>query len=85
MATSRSIPVVDFQQLSPWPGEDVSLADSPTVQELHTAFSTVGFVLLTNHGIGRNLVSQRASAVASLQDLGGGSGTYQPCTLHCVI
>ena len=55
MAVNKAIPVVNFRELSS-PGQDVDLADSPTVQELHTAFSTVGFVFLTNHGIGRKLV-----------------------------
>ena len=48
-----SIPVVDFSQMSV---EKVTEDDSPEsiqqlADEIHRAFSTVGFVYLKNHGI----------------------------------
>ena len=49
-----AIPVVDFQSAVSSSGE--GLAASPVVQQLHAAFTTVGFVFLTNHGIDRKLV-----------------------------
>ncbi len=56
LGTSRTmaIPVVDFQALS----EKGVTPDLPVVEELHSAFSTVGFVFITNHGIDRKLVSR---------------------------
>ena len=43
---SMEIKVVDFSGIST--GADVS---STVVDQLHEAFSTIGFVIITNHGI----------------------------------
>ncbi len=51
-----AIPVVDFQALSA--AEKGVTPDLPVIEELHSAFSTVGFVFITNHGIDRKLVSR---------------------------
>lgn len=48
------IPVVDFDGLS-----EQDIGNCPQVKEIHTAFSTVGFVFIKNHGIDRKLVSDR--------------------------
>ena len=56
MAAVNGIPVVDFQKVRDT--EDVSRC--PQVAELHAAFSQVGFVFLTNHGIKTELVSKLA-------------------------
>ena len=55
-----SIPVVDFSQMSV---EKVTEDDSPEsiqqlADELHRAFSTVGFVYLKNHGIPQQKVRE---------------------------
>ena len=51
MATVDRIPVVDFQRYSEGGGKD-----DPVVRALHEAFTTVGFVFLTNTGIDPMLV-----------------------------
>ena len=53
MAVAQSIPVVDFKGLST-DSEVSSLTE--LVQQLHSAFSKVGFVFIKNHGIERDLV-----------------------------
>ena len=53
MATEGFIPVVDFKDVLS--SDDLSAC--PQVQEIHHAFSKVGFVFLTNHGIDKELVS----------------------------
>ena len=55
-----SIPVVDFSQMSV---EKVTEDDSPEsiqqlADEIHRAFSTVGFVYLKNHGIPQQKVRE---------------------------
>ena len=53
MAKEDEIPVVDFQAVL----LAKELSSCPCVQEeLHEAFSRVGFVFLTNHGIKMDLV-----------------------------
>lgn len=52
MATEDSIPVVDFKGVS----SCQDLATCPQVQQLHSAFTKVGFVFIKNHGIDRKLV-----------------------------
>ena len=44
-----AVPVVDFKGVFFSP--DVS--NCPQVKEIHSAFTTVGFVFITNHGIRR--------------------------------
>ena len=46
-----SLPVVD---ISHWSG---AVEESPVVQQIHDAFTTVGFVFITGHGIPREMVS----------------------------
>ena len=48
---AMSIPVVDISSV------DHGLVGSPVVQDVHTAFTTVGFMFITGHGIPRELVS----------------------------
>ena len=58
MASGDSIPVVDFAGLLS--RDDLSrddLSTCPQVQQLHHAFSQVGFVFIKNHGIDKKLVS----------------------------
>lgn len=53
MASGDFIPVVDFEGV-------LSCSDLSTcaqVQQLHTAFTQVGFVFIKNHGIHKELVS----------------------------
>ncbi len=47
-----AIPVIDFQALS----EEGLEPDGYVVEQFHSAFSTVGFVFITSHGIDRKLV-----------------------------
>ena len=54
MASGDSIPVVDFAGLLS--RDDLSTCSQ--VQQLHHAFSQVGFVFIENHGIDKKLVSQ---------------------------
>ena len=51
MATADRIPVVDFQRYREGGGKD-----DPIVKALHEAFTTVGFVFLTNAGVDPILV-----------------------------
>jgi len=53
MAVLSEVPVVNFQKFLV--AEDLSRC--PQVQELHSAFSKVGFVYLKNHGIDMEIVS----------------------------
>ena len=53
MALLNEIPVVSFQEFLL--AEDLSTC--PQVQELHKAFTQVGFVCLKNHGIDMEIVS----------------------------
>ena len=56
---AMSIPVVDFEKvLSCSKGE--GLASCGAVQELHSAFTTVGFVFIRNHGIDRRMVGRKS-------------------------
>ena len=52
MATEDYIPVVDFAHLA----SSQDLSSCAQVQELHSAFSKVGFVFVKNHGIERETV-----------------------------
>ena len=56
MATADSIPVVDFKDVMKEPNLNVS-SYTELVNQLHAAFSKVGFVFIKNHGIQRELVS----------------------------
>ena len=49
----ESIPIVDFSSIL---SESVDLSNCPQVAKIHSAFSTVGFVFLKNHGIDKQLV-----------------------------
>jgi isopenicillin N synthase-like dioxygenase len=49
-----SIPVVDFEGVS----STLELSSCPQVEQIHSAFSTVGFVFIKNHGIPRKLVRE---------------------------
>ena len=53
MATGDSIPIVDFEVV--FSRDDLSTC--PQVQQLHQAFTEVGFVFIKNHGIDQMLVS----------------------------
>ena len=53
---AMSIPVVDFEKVLSC-SEGLSSCDA--VQELHSAFTTVGFVFIRNHGIDRRMVGRR--------------------------
>ena len=57
-----SIPVVDFSQMSVEKGTDHEDYASESIQqladEIHRAFSTVGFVYLKNHGIPQEKVRE---------------------------
>ena len=48
---STSIPVVDLSSAS-----SAVEGSDPVVQQIHDAFTTVGFVFITGHGIPRELV-----------------------------
>jgi len=50
-----SIPVTDFERILSC-SEGLSSCDA--VQELHSAFTTVGFVFIRNHGIDRRMIDQ---------------------------
>ena len=52
MATEDFIPVVDFADLA----SSQDLSSCAQMQELHSAFSKVGFVFVKNHGIERQAV-----------------------------
>ena len=52
MATEDTIPVVDLSGVL----SSQDLASCPQVQQLHSAFTKVGFVFIKNHGIRRKLV-----------------------------
>lgn len=58
MATEDSVPVVDFKNV--FSCQDLSTR--PEVQELHHAFTKVGFVYIKNHGIDQKLVSNKNSS-----------------------
>ena len=59
-----AIPVIDFNViLRHLQGEG---EDSGPLRMLHQAFSTVGFVYLSNHGIDEGLVSSDAQTAARL-------------------
>ena len=47
-----SIPVVDFDGVY----SSTDLSSCPQVEEIHSAFTTIGFVFIKNHGIERKLV-----------------------------
>ena len=49
-----SIPVVDIAEVL---SRSEGLDGCDAVQELHSAFTTVGFVFIKNHGIDKKLVS----------------------------
>ncbi len=51
--TGMAIPVVDFHTLS----DSTPASECPVIKQLHSAFSTLGFVFITNHGIDMKLVS----------------------------
>ena len=54
MATqSRQIPVVDIKDIK----SNSDLSQCPQVEEINSAFTSVGFVFIKNHGIDRKLVS----------------------------
>ena len=53
MATEDCIPVVDFKEVLS--AKDLSTC-SQVQEELHKAFSELGFVYITNHGIDPTLV-----------------------------
>ena len=53
MATKAAIPVVDWSEVP----SNSDLSTSSQVQQLHSAFTKVGFVFLKNHGIDQKLVS----------------------------
>ena len=54
MATgNRQIPVVDIKDINSNP----DLSQCPQVEEINSAFTSVGFVFIKNHGIDRKLVS----------------------------
>ena len=48
-----SCDVVDFSSIL---SDSTDLSTCPQVKEIHSAFSTVGFVFLKNHGIEKKLV-----------------------------
>ena len=52
MASGDSIPIVDLEGLS----REQDLSGCPQVQQIHSAFTTVGFVFIKNHGIQRKTV-----------------------------
>ena len=52
MATGDYVPVVDLKEL--FSAKDLSTC--PQVEEIHNAFTNVGFVFITNHGIDQKLV-----------------------------
>lgn len=54
MTSTDTIPVVDFSSIL---SGSTDLTTCPEVKEIQSAFSTVGFVFLKNHGIKRELVS----------------------------
>ena len=63
-----SIPVVDFSQMNV---EKVTEDDSPEsiqqlADEIHRAFSTMGFIYLKNHGIPQEKVRSREVTEKSL-------------------
>ena len=51
--TDGQIPVVDFKDINSNP----DLSQCPQVEEINSAFTSVGFVFIKNHGIDRKLVS----------------------------
>ena len=54
MATDNSqIPVVDIKDIN----SNTDLSQCPQVEEINSAFTSVGFVFIKNHGIDRKLVS----------------------------
>lgn len=61
MATKNSLPLVDFESVL----FSNNLAACPQVQEIHDAFTEVGFVFITNHGIDQELVSLKDRFVKS--------------------
>ena len=62
VAMESSIPVVDFSQMSLKKGTDHEDYAPESIQqladEIHRAFSTVGFVYLKNHGIPQQKVRE---------------------------
>ena len=50
--SQAEIPVVDFSSVF----SCADLASCPQTAQIHTAFTTVGFVFIKNHGIQRKLV-----------------------------
>ena len=61
-SVAMSIPVVDFEKVLSCSD---CLASCDAVQELHSAFTTVGFVFIRNHGIDRRMVGRRCLHVAT--------------------
>ena len=52
MSLGKSIPVVDFEDVF----SSINLTNCSQVKEIHSAFTSVGFVFVKNHGIDRKLV-----------------------------
>ena len=52
MSLEKSIPVVNFKDIF----SSTNLTNCPQVKEIHSAFTSVGFVFVKNHGIDRKLV-----------------------------
>ena len=65
-AKGLSCDVVDFSSIL---SDSTDLSTCPQVKEIHSAFSTVGFVFLKNHGIERKLVFKMP----------------YPCSTACVV
>ena len=57
-----AIPVVDLDGVF----SECELRSCPQVDQIHAAFSTVGFVFIKNHGISRETVSAREDCVCDL-------------------
>ena len=53
-----SIPVVDIAEVL---SSSEGLDSCDAVEELHSAFTTVGFVFIRNHGIDKKLVSGKCT------------------------
>ena len=53
---SCDIPVVDFASVLTVSGGEQREERNGVIQELHSAFTTVGFVFIKNHGISEALV-----------------------------
>uniref|UniRef100_A0A1X7TWL7 Fe2OG dioxygenase domain-containing protein n=1 Tax=Amphimedon queenslandica TaxID=400682 RepID=A0A1X7TWL7_AMPQE len=60
-----AVPVVDFKDVL----SCLDVSTCPQVQEIHSAFTTVGFVFITNHGIRRPLVDEAFSVAKKFFEL----------------